>query len=210
MDIESQKEVQQLPLSTSNYPQTRPRTPILKLKTDLSVYHDETSTHPEASPDAWDWPITLRQLTALFLFTLQLLITTSWQPGLLSLAIPISSSFLLIVDAIITCSAVSISSYVHFCIASLDYEPVWGFLPWPNQAEATEAQRRWTWKPRYFYIMAIDETVILVAAASTGLQNVCLWALLVVTAGSWYLGWRLRAVQVMSSRLWRAKSWRFC
>ncbi|KAK0650554.1 hypothetical protein QBC41DRAFT_97547 [Cercophora samala] len=201
MDIESRTKAQQLFLPIANHPPpSRPRTPILKLKTDFPVSSDEAPTHPQTPLDAWDWPIALRQLTALLLFALQFFITISWHPGFLSLAVSASSNSLFIADSIITCLAVVISSYVHFCIASLDYEPVWDY----PQAEGPEDQRGWSWKPVYFYILAADETLILVATASSGLQNVCSWGLLAVTVGSWYVGWKLGAVKVMSSRLWKA------
>lgn len=200
MDTKDEDSAQQqssplLPIS-NHPPSSRPRTPILlKLETNLPLV--TPAQPPETTPqETWDYPTSLRQLTALLLFTLQLLILITYHPSFLSL-LPIPGPLsnhhcLLLADTIITCLAIIISSYVHFCIASLDCELL-------EQG----------WKPVYFYIMAADETVILLAAASSGLENVCSWGLFVVTVGSWYVGWRLGAVEVLSRRLFRAEGWEF-
>ncbi|KAK0726425.1 hypothetical protein B0T21DRAFT_371537 [Apiosordaria backusii] len=209
MDIESQKP--QHLLRSNPPPPIRSRTPTLKLITNLPISSDEmVQPHETSLNDPWDWPIALRQLTGLFLFALQLIVTTTWQGGLLSLVTSTSSSFLQIADSVITCLVITISSYVHFCLASLDYEPVWLSLPVHNKTEGAESDKRMqSWEPKHFYVMALVETVILVGGASTGLQNVRLWGLSVVTVGSWYLGWRLGAVQVMTVRLCQPEAWRF-
>ncbi|KAK4196591.1 hypothetical protein QBC40DRAFT_287067 [Triangularia verruculosa] len=194
MDIEA--------LSTSNHRPSRPRTPILKLETNLPRYADD-----EPSPAPWNWPMALRQLASLSLFSLQLLITPSSQAGLLSLAIPLSSSFLQIADAMITCLVVAISSYVHFCLASLDYEPRWTCLPVHHQTDCARLQvKRGSWKPKHFYMMVFVEAAVLAGAAVTGSRDACLWGLFAVTAGSWYMGWWLGAVKVMTARLLSTRS----